>query len=304
MKREILILLAAIVMGVAAVVFTEIRMASIQEAMNSQISNKVAVCIMKDPAPAQRMLTAEMLDSSDVPDAYRHPQSILWKERSRIIGQRLRFPMQAEQPLIWSDILESSKRTIGGSILPGRGVVTIPIDMIGGVSGLISPGAQVDVVGVFQHLPVVKTDNPLLLKSTDTDKGASGTEPSLDAVNQALLDAANMENQTQPKHKNEFYVVTIAQNLGVFAVGSQTQMDDENSNKRGGYGTISFDVPEALQTVLIMAVTKIEAEGGRLICVLRSNDGGDATLASGNDGRVYSSEDFLKLIGQAQTGNK
>ena len=49
-----------------------------------------------------------------------------------------------------------------------------------------------------------------------------------------------------------------------------------------------------------MAVNKIEAEGGRLVCVLRSNEGSDAVATRGEDGEVHSSEEFLKLIEKVQ----
>ena len=53
-------------------------------------------------------------------------------------------------------------------------------------------------------------------------------------------------------------------------------------------------MPEKTQVLLIMAMEKAKREGGRLLCVLRSNQAGaESALVPG---KAYASEEFLKLI--------
>ncbi len=290
MKRELLILIAAALLGAAAVIFNQIRISSIENELRSQISNRVGVCFLKEAAGAQSLLTQEMLEEKEVPEAFRHPQSVLWKDHAQIVGQRLRLPLQAGQPILWSDLAESSKRSIRDSILPGRGVVTIPIDLVGGVGGLISPGARIDLIGVFNKLPATTTETDQALAALAPQPGTENSSSRLLKTIEKLKETVASLNQ-----KQEFHVMIIARDLGVFAVGTRTQMDTPDSGApRGGYGTISFDVPRNQQLLLIMALQKIETEGGRFFCVLRASEGGSDDEAG--QAAAYSSADFLKLL--------
>ena len=100
--------------------------------------------------------------------------------------------------------------------------------------------------------------------------------------------------------KKDFYVVPIASNLGVFAVGSNTQSTGkrQSSEMAGeGYSTISFDVPLKMQVLLIMAMRKIRLEGGQFICALRSNQSSARNKIE--PGTAYSSTEFMKMISKA-----
>lgn len=294
MKRELIILIAAVLMGIAAVVLNEIRVASIKWELESQMSNPVQVCSMTRGAGQNALMQEDLLTQKQIPEAFRHPLSVLWKDRSLIIGQRLRHPMRQGQPVLWSDMAESSKRTIGDSILPGRGVVTIPIDIIGGVSGLISPGSRVDIFGVFKVIPMEGED-----KKEYPVRWKPGDQLDSDMINSMMRDAVKKAKKNEESKDDTFYVLPVAENLGVFAVGTRTQMDAQSS-VRGGYSTISFDVPRDLQVVLIMAAHMAERDGGRLICVLRSNEGGD-DAAMDDQLKAYWSAHFLDLVQRGQS---
>lgn len=300
MKRELIIIVAAVLLGIAAVIFYQIQVSSLRAEIKSQIRDKTAICVMSNGIGARQMLSTATVKKEEVPRSWVHPKAVKWDERKLVYGKTVKMPMQKSQPLLWSDLEEQSRRTVDDSILPGRAVVTIPIDPVGGVSGLISPGSRVDVIGVFRKLPKKEEDatvSALAESAPATPEG--GQVQSLNDLNRVLEQARTMTlSSVSASKKDNFFVVPIARNLGVFAVGSQTQAGGVAEDGRGGYSTISFDVPEQTQILLIMAMHKVQVEGGRLICVLRSNQ------ASGEEeksvGTAYPAQDFLEIIPKAQ----
>jgi len=219
------------------------------------------------------------------------PKAVKWRCRTEVVGQRVLYPMQVGQVVLWGDLQEHSRRSVDDSIPPGRAVITVPIDMVGGVSGLISPGSRVDLFGIFQRLTFGES------KARVEDKLKQQIK-SIEELNAMMGQFDQVTNfGTNAGAKSDFYIVPVAANLGVFAVGADTQTGGEETKK--GYSTISFDVPLKTQVLLIMAVHKIQTEGGQLVCVLRSSQAGGEALEK--PGQVYSSSEFLKLIPQAYT---
>ncbi len=284
MKKEFIIILAAVILGIAAVVLNSVHRMNVETEVKSQISNQITVCkVVRRLAPNVEV-KEEMLAPMDIPAAFAHPLSIQWTDRSRISGRKIRSPLMGNQPLLWSDLSDGVKQSVGDSILPGRGLVTIPVDRMASASGMIQPGSRVDVIGIYPRLPA---------------KGAVAAAPEKARdgmlVNSVLMKFQN--NSTPLPGSDDFFIITVARNLNVFAVGAHTQT--EGRSGMNNYASISFDVGPDMQALLIMAQEKVEREGGRLLCVLRSNESTSRELEEQPD-TVYSSAEFLELINSTQ----
>lgn len=291
MKREAIILIAAILMGVAAAIFYNLHISSLEAEMRAQLKDKVAVCAVEQRLGARQRLTEQLIVRRQIPRAFVHPDAVRWDSRTEIRGQVVLHPMEAEQVVLWSDLQEKSRRSVDDSIPPGRGVVTIPIDMVGGVSGLISPGSRVDLVGIFRRLSFRDDED-------ETRQQVRQQVQDLEDLNAMLSQMDALTQNLAGEKPAEFYVVPIASNLGVFAVGTETQSGNAAGGEaREGYSTISFDVPQKTQILLIMAMHKVESQGGRLVCVLRSSQ--VATDELDKPGEVHRAGEFLKLIPKA-----
>lgn len=293
MKRELIILIAAVVMGIAAVAFYKIQIDSEKKKIMSQIKDTVEVCVLKKGLAARKVIRQEHLKKGNIPQAFLHPRAIKWTDRKLVIGQRIIHPMQSGQPVLWSDTEEQTKSTVDASILPGRAVVTIPIDLVGGVSGLISPGSRVDLFGVFKDIPTGDNSQKANLAKLLKNKKPQ----SLSDLN-AMMNASRKVATMTGKPKAAFHIVPLATNLGVFAVGTRTQSSGNKGGEDRGYSTISFDVPAQMQILLIMAMQKAKTEGGRMVCVLRSSQVGSVEELEA--GKSYPSYDFLKIISTAR----
>lgn len=296
MKRELIILIAAILMGAAMVALYQMRISNVEQEIKSQIEDTVEICHIVEGIGVRGMIERSNLKKADMPRAFLHPKAVKWSDRKRVYGQRVINPLQQGQALLWSDLEEQSMRSVDGSILPGRAVVTIPIDLIGGVSGLISPGSRVDLFGIFKSIPSEAPDT-----SSSADPVQLSNPANLEELNRQMVESAKRALKSGLKGQEPFYVVPIASNLGVFAVGAQTFLTGKKVAEpdRAGYSTISFDVPVKMQVLLIMAMRKARTEGGQLICVLRSNRAGSDTGIE--PGQAYSSEEFSRLISKANS---
>lgn len=286
MRKEFIILIAAVLMGAAAVVFNQIHRTGIEEELRAKISAETQV-VQVNARIAPGMILEEMyLSPVNFPTLYVHPMAVVWTDRQRVIGQEIRVPIQPGQPLLWSDMIDGSQQSINDIILSGRGVITLPIDNLGSVAGMVQPGSRVDVVGIFNSLPtsIVDAQRP----SGTQPNGEAGAD---DAGRQAIAAMLERLEGARPGDGDEFYMVTVARNLTVFAVGSHTQLSGRRAAP--GYNSISFDVAPGMQATLLMAQEHAARNGGRLLCVLRSPD------TKTTDERLqtmYKSRDLMRLV--------
>jgi len=287
MKREMVILAAAVLLGIAAILLNQLWAQRKTDELTSKIQDQIDVVAIKQRVESGTVLDGAAITSYKIPKAFAHPLVVSWDDRASVIGRRVHQTLQAEQPLLWNDLVGSTRRSVGDAILPGWGVVTVPIDLVGGVSGLITPGARVDLYGIFRELPGYEA---LASPPAANAEGRSTGE---------LRDLMGLIDQMQVRQgasKDRFFVHSVASNLGVFAVGTRTQLDMGGEDVGGAYATISFAVPQGMQVALIMASQKAQREGGKLVCVLRSNV---ATEESSDEAKPFTSDDFMKIVHDA-----
>ncbi len=286
MRKEFLILIAAVLMGVAAVVFNQIHRSGVEEELRSKISAETQVAQVTGRVSPGMAIAEGMLAPVNIPTIYVHPMAVAWTDRQRIIGQEVRVPLQPGQALLWSDMVDGSQQSVNDLILPGRGVITIPVDAIGSVAGIIQPGSRVDIMGIFGESPMFQ---PALVEEPPREAGAEGNSA---AAIQAMMNRIESARAVQG---DGFYLITVARNLTVFAVGSHTQLSGRRASP--GYSSMSFDVSPRLQATILLAQEQASRSGGRLLCVLRSPEtkSGDEELEL-----LYKSGDLMRMIKSSQ----
>lgn len=286
MRKEFLILIAAVLMGIAAVVFNQIHRTGVEEELRSKISAETQVVQVTGRVSPGMVVQEALLAPANIPTVYVHPMAVAWTDRQRVIGQEVRVPLQPGQTLLWSDMVDGSQQSVNDLILSGRGVVTIPIDSIGSTAGIIQPGSRVDIMGIFGDSPIFA---PARL---ETPAPSVAGEANGEQAVQELLTRIETA-RTAPA--DEFYLVTVARNLTVFAVGSHTQLSGRRAAP--GYSSMSFDVSPKLQAAIILAQEQASRSGGRLFCILRSPEtkSGDEELDV-----MYKSSDLMRLVNSAQ----
>ncbi len=118
-----------------------------------------------------------------IPQAYVESRAVRVGDRPRIVNLRVSTPLDAQQVLMWTDIVVANddQRAVSGLVQPGMRAVTIRAE--GKASSLVHPGDRVDVLATFsqpgsgdQRAAVVLLQNVLVLgRGNEPSSGAART---------------------------------------------------------------------------------------------------------------------------------
>lgn len=147
---------------------------------------KVAVLMALRTVEPGAILKDEDIGERWIPQAYVESRAIRASDRERIVNLRTAAPLQAQQALMWTDIIVQSddKRNLSNLVQAGMRAVTIHTE--GRAQALVRPGDRVDVIatlpqpGSHEHrASVVLLQNVLVLaRSVETSSAmaAEGSE--------------------------------------------------------------------------------------------------------------------------------
>jgi pilus assembly protein CpaB len=141
----------------------------------------VAVLVTVHTLEPGSVLRDEDIGERSIPTAYVEPRAIRAGDRARMVNLRILVPLQAQQTLMWTDIVQANddKRDLSSLVQPGMRAVTIHVD--GKASALVHPGDRVDVIGTFvqpssvdNKVAVVLLQNILVLGAGGETTGPGG----------------------------------------------------------------------------------------------------------------------------------
>ena len=112
---------------------------------------RVSVVVAVKPIERGKPLTDEMLSVREVPQAYVEDRMIKASEKAKVLGLRLATPVQAEETLMWTDLVIASdeQRDLSSLVQPGNRAMTIRLAADDSTVSLIRPGDYVDVLSVL-----------------------------------------------------------------------------------------------------------------------------------------------------------
>lgn len=146
-NRTWLVLGAALVIGgLAAYVaqsYLARRMAEIEARSRG---DTVGVVVAKRALKQGERISEDTVAVRAVPVDFAHSQAILPEAFDRVAGQVLAYPLKAGEIVLWG-LLEGKKvPTFSSRVAEGRRAITVPVDEINSISGLLEPGDVVDLV--------------------------------------------------------------------------------------------------------------------------------------------------------------
>lgn len=176
-RRALLIALTFAVLGVVLLVLYQQRF--VAEASGGE---KIKLIIAVKPIEHGKVITEEMLATREVPLAYVEDRAIKDVEKQKILGLRVGNTVEAQQTLMWTDLVTSNedRRDLSSLVQPGSRAVSIQMNKEASSVALIRPGDYVDVFAVMnqsqseQKVAVVLLQRVLVL--------ATGLDTSPDAV--------------------------------------------------------------------------------------------------------------------------
>lgn len=139
--------MAALVIGglaaYAAQSYLARRMAEIEARSRG---DTIGVVVANRALKQGERISEETVAIRSVPVDFAHSQAILPENFDRVAGQRLAYPLKSGEMVLWS-LLEGRKApTFSSRVAEGRRAITVPVDEINSISGLLEPGDVVDLV--------------------------------------------------------------------------------------------------------------------------------------------------------------
>jgi pilus assembly protein CpaB len=165
-RKNLLLAIAGGVLGVAASLlayfYLEKAETQIQEkAQAEQSRNLVGVVVAKADLAAGATVGDDNMAIRQVPKDYVYPETVLPDGFDKARGQALLKPLGKGQPLLLAYLSESGASGLSDKLKEGRRAVSINVDEVSSMNGLIAPGDRIDLlIGSRNNLGAIIT--PLL----------------------------------------------------------------------------------------------------------------------------------------------
>jgi pilus assembly protein CpaB len=106
----------------------------------------VPVVVAKADLPKGTKLTSANMAVRNVPVDYAHSVAVTPNQYDRVDNQILAYPVKAGEMIIWGLIEGKKVPTFSARVENGRRAMTVPVDEINSISGLLEPGDIIDLI--------------------------------------------------------------------------------------------------------------------------------------------------------------
>ncbi len=106
----------------------------------------VQVVVAKIDLAKGSPLLAEHMALRSIPQEWAHSGAIAPDQFGRAEGSILAYAANAGEPVIWAQLEGQKAPTFSARLTPGRRAVTVPVDEISSLSGMVEPGDLIDIV--------------------------------------------------------------------------------------------------------------------------------------------------------------
>lgn len=204
-----LILLLTILAVWSASSYLRNRTAEVEE----RLADQAARSRMKVVVPVRDLEVGEKLDLANlvlrsVPREYVNQDVITQETIENYVGKKLTRPVSKGTPLLLSFIAAFEFKPFSSTIEPGTRAITLPIDEINSVSGMLIAGDKIDLL-VLTQAPSVeagKTEMQLIPLLQDITVQATGTTTKRELVARTEYGAQDRSTST----RSNYNTVTIS----------------------------------------------------------------------------------------------
>ncbi|MEC9399383.1 MAG: Flp pilus assembly protein CpaB, partial [Myxococcota bacterium] len=147
-KKKLLI--AAIVVGALAAILMALYAQQMNKEKQELIGETVAVVKAARNIPAGTPLTQDLVTTDQVPRKFLPPNPIMKDDLGIYLDTPLAVNVTEGSMILTSDFsVAEISRDLSGKVPADERALSIPVDAISGVSGLLTPGDRVDLLGTF-----------------------------------------------------------------------------------------------------------------------------------------------------------
>lgn len=132
-----------ILSALAARSYLSNRLAEIDARANGKT---VSIVVAKRELRKGERLSTDNVSVRPIPLDYAHSQAIAPDNFDRIDGQALAYPVKAGEMILWGLLENKRTATFSVRVTPGHRAMTVPVDEINSISGLLEPGDAIDLM--------------------------------------------------------------------------------------------------------------------------------------------------------------
>lgn len=110
----------------------------------------VKVVVAKQALEKGEVLSPKNVATREVPQEWAHSGAITPSEFSRAEGAVLAYAASPGEPVIWAQLESQKMATFSAKLGLGRRAVTVPVDEISSISGMLEPDDLIDIVVSLQ----------------------------------------------------------------------------------------------------------------------------------------------------------
>ena len=200
-NRTWVVLIVALVIGglaaLAARSYLNRQMASIEA--KSKGKTVMAIVAKGDIAKGVKLSTENMA-LRPIPLEFSHSAAVTPDDFERIDGQTLAYPVKSGEMIMWGLMETQRTPTFSSRVDTGRRAMTVPVDEINSISGLLEPGDSIDLVvtldqngkkftfPLLQNVEVMATGQ----RSEDDPKGGEARQYTTVTINTAPTQAQQL----------------------------------------------------------------------------------------------------------------
>ena len=122
-----------------------------REIERAEQGQQVARVVAARAIESGTILQLSDLAMRDIPLRWVDPDSIAATDVARVVGLQASAPLVAGQPILSAHVAPRSEAALATRLAPGKRAVTIPVDQISSLSGMLSPGDVIDLYVSFDH---------------------------------------------------------------------------------------------------------------------------------------------------------
>ena len=188
-NRTWAMLLVALTIGLLAALAARSYLTRRMEAIEATAKGKtVTVIVAKRDIAKGGVLSADNMALRPIPVDYAHSGALNPDDFERIDGQRLGYAVKSGEMIMWSMMETQRARTFSAHVAAGRRAMTVPVDEINSISGMLEPGDAIDLLATVDRsgkkttFPVLQNVEVMATGQRSQDDPKSGTQRNYSTV--------------------------------------------------------------------------------------------------------------------------
>lgn len=147
-NKSIIILLLAVLIGGGAAFAINHYLKRQVEAIRAKDANRVLVRVVVATEDLAKgvALSAKNVAAREVPKEWLHSNAIRESQFDKADGQVLAHPALRGEPIVWAQLEGEKAPSFSTRLVPGRRAITVPVDEINSISGMLVPGDRIDLM--------------------------------------------------------------------------------------------------------------------------------------------------------------